>query len=892
MPPTPTPAHHSTSAPTSTTTTKEKTPEEKLEAELRRAKQRTSMLHLPLPEQLLAIGEQLTSRSKVLKPKGEPALRSARKEWSEACKAIEQALRAIRRTLFVVCFGRERDAMPSWLKSGPFVCVTTILFLLYFIDCAIPSDQPKLRTLTGCAGEMRNTYQCPFGETFRECTCDPPRADGGGCNETDADMCNAGGLGPYFRYLHEMPEEERYGKICFGALQKWWPQRREPKPKERRKCSEMLRKPMWPVLLQGAKIGTLLLVVATAFVLWMRERRKDRKVANATVRIGMYDRRRSRFFNLGSGAVVSDQGHILTAAHVLCCKDGDKLASYRPPPSDAWAPYIDSEDLIVAIGLYQGAGKPCRWAFRASAVPLTHDSLMRTKKRGADGRSYLLDLAVCQIDGRLELDPGTFEETHSIGAADGTEYEIVYERAPLHADDWKPVGLFGGGCGGKLAAKLHTRMAVGGGGGGGGLLGGLRGRVRDMLGGLMPEARYRIDGLPQPLLIDRSGVRIAEGEEIAAAGWASPDVGVGGQRNLHLHRLCCITDDHGQIKSYVYIDAGSSGGPCVNSASEIIGVNSCTMSRGLSCFRSVRELRPNDDHPEGESHGLPAELYRLYTSEELPTPKARDLDYLELGAYELPLDDVHLAVDASPDKLTYAVRKERSFSDASGGGGSSPGGGDDQPQLVRRTSSVLARAVGKISRPGRFSDVPGAVSAVNCRQSWLDAGATHVAFAYPTSLEEGAHDELEKDLRLAGLLLGGGLVYLRQLGGAGYEAFEVVGVKVMGRLQKYRDALQFSGPKPLDKCAYHGSGLTRRELEESGQMRAVTFEALVERGIRQFCFLPPGSLDPTGPFKDQMGFAYIYEPCEHHRDCVFWIKSRAERQSGFAPLAPLRQLTK
>ena len=871
---------NATSAPAaSTAVAKEKTPEEKLDAELLRARTKTSALHHSLPERMLAIGEQLTSRAKDLKPQGEPALRSARKEWAEACKAIDHALRAIRRTLFVVCFGRERDSMPSWLKSGPVVGATTLLFLLLFIDCAIPSDQPKLRTLTGCTGEMRNTYQCPFGDTFRECTCDPPRADGGGCNETDADMCNAGGLGPYFRYLHELPEEERYGKICFGALQKWWPQRREPKPSERRKCNAMLRQPMWPILLQGAKIGTLLLVVATACVLYWRERRKDRKVARATVRIGLYDKRRSRFFSLGSGAIVSDEGHILTAAHVLCCKDGDLLARYAPPPRDEWQPWIDPEDLIVAIGLYQGAGKECRWAFRASAVPLTHDSLMRARKRGADGKNFLLDLAVAKIDGRLELDPPTFERTHAVGPERGTPYDIVYDR-PLNDDDWRRVGLFGGGCGGKLAERLESTTV-------GGV--GLRARLHGMLGGLVGGARYRIDGLPEPLLIDRSGLRIAEGEEITAAGWASPDFGVGGQRTIHLARLCCITDDHGQIKSHAYIDAGSSGGPCVNSASEIIGVNSCTMSRGLSCFRSVRELRPNDEHRDGESHGLPAELYLPSTSEELPKPQARDLDYLELGAYDLPLDELHLAVDASPERLTYSVRKERSGSDASGG--SSPGGSDDQPQVLRRSSSLVARAVGKISRPGRITDMPGAAAAVNCRRTWLDAGVTHVAFAYPTTLEEGAQDELERNLRLAGLLLGGGLIYLRQFGGAGYEAFEVVGVKVMGRLQKYRDALHFNAPKLLDRIAFPGSGLTRRELEESGQMRPVTFEALIERGIRQFCFLPPGSLDATGPFADKMGFAYIYEPWEHHRDCVFWIKSRAERQGGFAPLAPLRQLT-
>ena len=71
------------------------------------------------------------------------------------------------------------------------------------------------------------------------------------------------------------------------------------------------------------------------------------------------------------------------------------------------------------------------------------------------------------------------------------------------------------------------------------------------LGGLC-GARQRLAGLPEPLGIDRSGAQIAEGEEIAAAGWASPDHRAGGQRTIHLARLSCITDDHGQIKSHAW----------------------------------------------------------------------------------------------------------------------------------------------------------------------------------------------------------------------------------------------------------------------------------------------------------------------------------------------------
>ena len=47
----------------------------------------------------------------------------------------------------------------------------------------------------------------------------------------------------------------------------------------------------------------------------MRGRRLHAK--QATVRIGLYDRRDERFFGLGSGAIISPKGHILTAAHIF-----------------------------------------------------------------------------------------------------------------------------------------------------------------------------------------------------------------------------------------------------------------------------------------------------------------------------------------------------------------------------------------------------------------------------------------------------------------------------------------------------------------------------------------------------------------------------------------------
>ena len=52
----------------------------------------------------------------------------------------------------------------------------------------------------------------------------------------------------------------------------------------------------------------------------------------ATVRIGLYDKKTSTFFSYASGALVSGDGHILTAAHTFLGPMPNGRPNQEPPP--------------------------------------------------------------------------------------------------------------------------------------------------------------------------------------------------------------------------------------------------------------------------------------------------------------------------------------------------------------------------------------------------------------------------------------------------------------------------------------------------------------------------------------------------------------------------------
>ena len=96
-------------------------------------------------------------------------------------------------------------------------------------------------------------------------------------------------------------------------------------------------------------------------------------------------------------------------------------------------------------------------------------------------------------------------------------------------------------------------------------------------------------------------------------------------RQLYLDRSRCLGVDSGLIRSRLWVHAGSSGGPCVNAASQVVGVVShdndahADPKRFWSSHRAVTELTPE--------HGLPPEVYEPETVLEalVPSPLLRCL---------------------------------------------------------------------------------------------------------------------------------------------------------------------------------------------------------------------------------------------------------------------------
>lgn len=108
----------------------------------------------------------------------------------------------------------------------------------------------------------------------------------------------------------------------------------------------------------------------------------------ATVRVALLSRESGKLVVSGSGTIVSRDGHILTAAHLLIHpKSGHKLCT---------------PDRVLAVGLFEAHDQPSRWAYWAEVE--TEDELLREK----DAKGRLLDLAVLRIRGNLTLDPPVF----------------------------------------------------------------------------------------------------------------------------------------------------------------------------------------------------------------------------------------------------------------------------------------------------------------------------------------------------------------------------------------------------------------------------------------------------------------------------------------------------
>ena len=664
-------------------------------------------------------------------------------------------------------------------------------------------------------------WKCPYGNAGAThwCVCDPPREDGGGCQETDADGCNAGGMGRYWRYVRDLPSHEQWPRVCFNTLPGFVEYDKLPSARTRDDCDVKLPQGLCltstycvppHAIMQGCSIGSFALAIAIVLYLKLFERNCHRQLKRATVRIGVYSRSRGCMVGWGSGAIVSPQGHILTAAHVLI---GQSRAE-REARTENW---LHGDDTIICIGVYEGANKPSRWVARAKV--LTEYATLR-EKSADDGT--LLDLAVLLVVGELDMDPDVFTREHA----------------------------------------LHTTFAV----------------VTDAYSA--DEGLRRILDKAEPVRLDLSGEPVEAGERLAVFGWpsAEPDM-----RELHVSggATCLVCSDH-KIRSQGWVHAGSSGGPVVNAASELVGVVSHDEHHGhnlhdddkpyRSFHRCITLLNPN--------HGLPARYCPPLADKHPAVPMIE----LNLSSKPVDCDAIGLVVDQAASTYRIVPR----------GDGSPSGRRTASPPRPTRTPSEDALGPPSLKRQDTDASF-GALSPIKPLGTRVDpeapADAKYIAFAYPhqiTDEEAAALSEIElanTGESVIALIAGGAFLYFdgdKKLCGAG----------VMWRPNRDLPRLSFDVPVRL-------SSQGRLDVKQLSP-KEVTFVILKEMGVKQFVFVPPGT-KLGGTTYACGGFAYLYDPnggtkeFPHARyDCVWPLKppsANASRQRSGMALVPARDVT-
>ena len=229
----------------------------------------------------------------------------------------------------------------------------------------------------------------------------------------------------------------------------------------------------------------------------------DLRVKNATVRLGLLSTDTGRFFDLGSGVLVSGEGHVLTAAHTFLAMTeqfprNGQLYGLREP-----------QHVMIVVGLYQSEGEAARWRHRAEL--LTPASLLRRKVgfRSSSSRQVYIDLAVLRIIGDVELDPPTW-------APSADWYEACES------------------CGRPRRAKsqaLGPRVTV-------------------------VWSTPTLPGAPPHLHLPLGNAEAAHsGDELVAAGWPSPDA----QQAIYVDRSHLISRENGFLKSRLFLHAAFSG---------------------------------------------------------------------------------------------------------------------------------------------------------------------------------------------------------------------------------------------------------------------------------------------------------------------------------------------
>ena len=743
---------------------------------------------------------------------------------------------------------------PNWMNKRFCYCSCAIILAPFVVGALLPTSPRFQPSKATCRGQLWHVYRCPNGTSEADCLCDPPREDGTGCN-TDGTNCNAGAIGPYFRFLNDLPaEEQKAPRVCFGLINKFHAVGRRPKEQEINDCAGLLPKSRLPFLIQVAQCCGLSILIAATLWLSHLERKKFNKVKRATVRLGLYDRDKSRFFDLASGSVVSSDGHILTAAHVLV-DFNMRSRTYHTLFSSR-----REDRVVIVVGLYQGDGNPARWSFWAERVSMLE---VLKEMKGNDR----LDLAVVKIMGPIEMEPPVFGQEHSLR----TPYSIVNV-----ADDAPLQRLSSLSAPRPLPLKLVPPPSN------------VKGSQICVVGWPSPgDNFFETEGKERTMFMDcRTCISHEDGflksaVFIHTGSSGGPLVNTAGEQ---MGVASYDNDNHRDAHSYVAV------------------------------FRSVAELRPDHGLP-GE---LMASIREVAPPDEdasvTPLAELPTFQLEPIAPQVLKLLSAHLDSERRGGTLALQAFGSPPPARPEGATTTPPGRGQRLSRFTAFLRQIKAdkafcssmQTNQETPESGIFAPVllelspvaPITLSPEQKAAAKIPETAVEFAFIHPLKSTE-AEEEMEHASRVVNTLPAtciagansmldhGGFVYFSNrdapvterrgwdrvrdsLSGVSGKRFPCA-VNVFGSMGG-PTGLMFRGPHALGP-----NSACRRLLENDGRLHDVTLDCLLEKGVERFAWLRPeesfeeggqpggqgGRLWPKG------GFAYFYDKANTKEDCVF-----------------------
>ena len=583
------------------------------------------------------------------------------------------------------------------------------------------------------------------------------------------------------------------------------------------------------------------------------------QIKAATVRIGLYDQADEVFFGLGSGAIISVSGHILTAAHIFVGPKPngplakDSLAFTQMYPNEEEIPILprfegrnEWKELVICIGRFVADEKPCEWAYTAKLLT-QKEELMDLEKHA------LLDLAVLQLNGYLKMSPPGFKPTD-------------------------PANMIG-----RTSEKY---------------------RIVE----LTPHEFDASSGLPAALTLGNPSAVAVGASRLAHAGWPS----FSGESKIHVdnEKQTLVSLNGGFLVTKLYTHSAGSGGPCIDmETGSVVGVLSYTTGKHIdkerhkSYFRKVSLL--------AAKHGVPPAL--LAPTRGPAETGERPAQPLEaIGPFDLkPLHEslldasrLHVAFDIGLGGGVLKLRREAESNNPSSD--------------LWFDQLAMVEFEGEISPVRRLT-----LTGEERLELGIPSSASHFAFVYPCGGEllTETSGRTSVDKLFKNFVAAGGFVYFASAPSSSAASTAAAGESRLAQLLRgsalspcrlsalltskgpglyfsrifLKDSWPSQSPgrrnSPPAQPPAHRACFT--QLQRDKRLVEPTLEHLLLKGVRHFCWLFPsecigyaqGQPAGFGGIDGAMhwphgAFAYFYDEQSCEFDCVFAVNAVASWEAA------------